>query len=65
VSNRCKNVTTVFAAMCLMLGIVLLKDENRLKTVVVQASNVGSKEYNNRLISEIEAILSPTSAKTE
>ena len=66
VSSRCKNVTTVLAAMCLlMLGIVLLKDENRLKTVVVQASNVGSKDYNNRLISEIEAILSPTPAKTE
>lgn len=35
-------------------------DENRLKTVCMQASSVNYKDYNQKLISDIEALLGPT-----
>lgn len=34
-------------------------DENRLKTVCIQASPIGCKEYNQKLINDIEAWLGP------
>jgi len=48
---------SVFLCVCLS---VCVQDENRLKTVCMQASSVNYKDYNQKLISDIEALLGPT-----
>jgi len=53
-------VPVVSDGPCVTLVCVCVQDENRLKTVCMQATPINYKDYNQRLISDIEGLLGPT-----